>query len=212
MPGNSMEERNPRLREGTTTLRGAMVAIGSREYWRQRSSYPEDWATRAIIAGRLVSPGSRVLDIGCGPHMALAKHLPGGCTYTAADLTEWSEEVRRVDVDADLFPAGEFDCIVLLGVIEYLARPQNVFRYARTTATAMVVSYTHPVGIPALEPRRQSGWINAYSESEFAAIAAEGNWHIARSEIFHLSPITRHIVHALVQMARDGHVERATSS
>ena len=101
-----------------------MIAIGSREYWRDPASYPDDWQLRAAQAALFVEPVVSVLDIGCGAGMTLRKYLPGGCVYIPADLVKWAPEVRHVDVDAGIFPEGEFDYVILLGVIEYLNRPE----------------------------------------------------------------------------------------
>src|SRR5882672_9895661 len=87
----------------------AMAEVGSREYWRNPSHYPEDWHSRSVLAATLIEPGSRLLDLGCGPAMALKHHLARGCSYTGADLSLWEPEVQFADIDAGVFPAGKFD-------------------------------------------------------------------------------------------------------
>jgi 2-polyprenyl-3-methyl-5-hydroxy-6-metoxy-1,4-benzoquinol methylase len=175
-----------------------MVRIGSRDYWRDRQSHPEDWRLRSMQAARFVSPGAVVLDIGCGPHMALRHYLPTGCDYIPADIHQWTPEVRHVDVDANTFPGGMFDCVVLLGVLEYLTKPELAFAFARNRATAMVVSYCHPTKSD-LQQRDKAGWINAFSMDDLSNLAAENRWRIARSETFRVSPHTRQMVHQLFQ-------------
>lgn len=171
------------------------MKVGSREHWRQRDSYPQDWEARAVQAARFIAPGSIVLDIGCGPHMALRQHLPPGCLYRPADLYQWTPQVRHADIDANIFPDGTFDCVVLLGVIEYLTKPQLAFRFAQGCASAMVISYCYPLAPD--HSREQAGWVNAFSSDEFRALAADHGWKICRSETFGRSKGVHQMIHAL---------------
>jgi hypothetical protein len=173
-----------------------MASIGSREYWRDPKSYPQDWESRAVQAARFVPTDSIVLDLGCGPHMALRRHLPINCPYVPADLYPWNPEVCHVDIDANIFPTGTFGCVVLLGVIEYLTRPQLAFRFAQGCALTMIISYCHPL-TGDREPRRQAGWINAYSQEELGGLVSEYGWRIAHSQTFHRSVQTHQMIHAL---------------
>jgi methyltransferase family protein len=173
-----------------------MARVGSREHWRDPNSYPQDWESRAVQAARFIQPGSSVLDIGCGPHMALRRHLPADCAYYSADLYQWTAQVRHVDIDANIFPDGSFDCVVLLGVIEYLARPQLAFRFAQGCASAMVISYCYPLTADP-RPRDGAGWVNAFSPEEIGNLAAENGWNITRTETFGRAAETHQVIHAL---------------
>jgi hypothetical protein len=175
-----------------------LVRIGSRDYWRDRQSYPDDWQARSAQAARFISPGAVVLDIGCGPHMALRHYVPAGCSYIPADIYQWAPEVRPVDVDANVFPEGMFDCVVLLGVLEFLTKPELAFAFARNCATAMVVSYCHPA-TSDLESRQVNGWINAFSMEDFRKLAAESRWQVARSEQFRVQPRTHQMIYQLLR-------------
>jgi hypothetical protein len=152
-----------------------------------------------VQAARFIPPGAAVLDIGCGPHMALRHYLPAGCRYIPADMQQWTPDVRHVDVDADTFPDGTYDCVVLLGVLEYLKRPELAFAFAQRCAPAMVVSYCHPA-TSDLRWRDEMGWINAFSLEELRELVAESNWRMARSDTFKLSPQTRQLIHLLLRV------------
>jgi hypothetical protein len=175
----------------------ANVRVGSREYWQDPSSYAQDWELRSVQAARFVEPGVSVLDIGCGPRMALRQHLPRSCVYIPADLFTWTSEVRHVDIDADSFPGGEFGCAILLGVIEYLKRPDLVFRFAKAHARSMIVSYCHPRTAANLLERDKVGWVNAFSMEALASLAARENLHISHSEMFRELASTRQMIHVL---------------
>jgi hypothetical protein len=129
--------------------------------------------------------------------MALRRYLPAGCSYIPADIHRWTPEVRHVDVDANAFPDGTFDCIVLLGVLEYLTKPELAFAFARSRARTMVVSYCHPTTAD-FQSRDEVGWLNAFSTEQLAELAAQSRWRIARSETFRASPQTRQMVYQLL--------------
>jgi hypothetical protein len=173
------------------------MRVGSREYWQDPASYPQDWELRSVQAARFVEPGVSVLDIGCGPHMALRQHLPRNCVYVPADLFAWTSEVRHIDVDADRFPVGEFGCAMLLGVIEYLRSPDLVFRFAKRHTRSMVVSYCHPRAAANSPERERVGWVNSFTIEALTNLAARESLHILHSEMFRESGTTRQMIHVL---------------
>jgi hypothetical protein len=179
-----------------------MTAVGSREYWQDAASYPEDWASRSERAARFVRPGQSVLEIGCGPRMSLRNYLPTGCIYLPADLFKWNHEVQHVDVDAGIFPYGEFDCVVLLGVIEYLHKPELVFSFAKEHASSMIISYCYPTIGGGIIERRKLGWVSSFSREALAHLVTQGNWRIERSDTFLASELTHQMIHLLAP--RDG--------
>jgi hypothetical protein len=179
-----------------------MVVVGSREFWRDRESYEENWQSRSAQAASFIAPDSTVLDIGCGPHMTLRNYLARGCTYIPADLYQWTPEVRRVDVDNDIFPSGKFDFVVLLGVIEYLTKAELVFAFAREHAASMVVSYCHPKGTDA-QRGDGLGWVNAFSVEDFRNLLAKSEWRMARSETFRQSAHVHQMIHWLLPIGKE---------
>jgi hypothetical protein len=130
--------------------------------------------------------------------MALRDYLPDGCSYIPADIHQWTPDVRHVDVDANTFPEGVFDFVVLLGVLEFLTEPELAFAFARRRATAMVVSYCHPT-TSDIQSRDINGWVNAFSMDDFCKLAAESRWQIARSETFRVQPRTRQMIYQLLR-------------
>lgn len=128
--------------------------------------------------------------------MALQRYLPDGCVYCPADLYQWTPAVRHVDIDANVFPDGTFDCVVLLGVIEYLTKPELAFHFGRERASAMVISYCYPVTADH-RSRASAGWINAFSPEGLGAQMANNGWDILRSETFGRSVDTHQVIHAL---------------
>ena len=94
---------------------------------------------RARAAVTLIEPGSSVLDVGCGP-MLLRQHLPEGCTYAGYDFEPISDEVGFVDLDKRQFPEGQWDYIVLLGVLSWIKEQEWTLEAARKVAGKLVIT------------------------------------------------------------------------
>lgn len=149
-----------------------------REKWRDPTSFNPAWADRARLAAQFITPGSSVLDVGCGPLMSLRELLPEGCTYTGADLRQWSPAVVPIDLDAGEFPSGPFDVVAMLGVVGYLRDPALALRSARKSASRLIVSFAHPTMFGARQSREAKGWINHHSPSEWRVVMRDTGWTI----------------------------------
>jgi hypothetical protein len=86
-----------------------------------------------------VSPGSSVLDLGCGEGL-LRQFLPIGCTWKGYDLRPLGRDIEQIDLDAGEFPVGRYDCIVLLGVLAWLKEPAAALVRARGATNCVIIS------------------------------------------------------------------------
>lgn len=163
-------------------------ALKSRERWLHMDSYKTGWGRRAEIAARFIPPGSSVIDIGCG-RMQLRDHLPHGCSYTAADLKRWTDEVIEIDIDQGRMPHGRYDYAVMLGVIEHVHSPEQALAWARANCTGLVTSYLH-----AVTPRPDHK--NGFSERELADLLHRTGWRIEKSAIYKHNWKAKHVVYA----------------
>jgi|APCry1669188910_1035180.scaffolds.fasta_scaffold14455_2 glycosyltransferase involved in cell wall biosynthesis len=113
---------------------------------------------------RHVRPGSRVLDLGCaGGYVGMLLKKELGCKVTGVDCFPLAPGNRLDEfVDHDLnrgvpdIDFGQFDCILLLDVIEHLTRPEQFVRSLRKALEqhpeTMVITSTGNIGffIPRL--------------------------------------------------------------
>jgi 2-polyprenyl-3-methyl-5-hydroxy-6-metoxy-1,4-benzoquinol methylase len=125
------------LRYHPEALDGAPADGAGQTAYREKfdSTSPHALAARD---DRLVPPRSRVLDVGCatgylGGHLTEAK----GCTVVGVDVLEQGQVDRRlagyhrIDLDTEperllaLLRREQFDRVLLLDVIEHLARPEQ---------------------------------------------------------------------------------------
>ena len=157
----------------------AIASAPDRERWGNPASYKTDWSERARLAAPLIPQGARVLEIGAGTG-SLKKLIHDRCEYVGADLQPLDSETRALDLDSDPLPDERYDCIVALGVFEYLHRPHDVLAKIAAATRHVVVSYccALPTAPDVAEVRTQRGWVNHFSEAEFMAIFALQRFHL----------------------------------
>lgn len=97
--------------------------------------------TMALAA---VPPGSRVLDIGCGPGLFDEQLARKGCRVTGVDqfppvrpqafekFLLWDESGPFPDVDV-----RRFDYVLLLDIVEHLKHPEALLQHLRSTARSL---------------------------------------------------------------------------
>lgn len=142
--------------------------------WAPLENLATQWDARAEMAARLIPPGQRVLDVGAGA-MALKALLAEGCRYTPADVVSRCEGCFVADLNKGEFPAGEYDWVTLLGVLEYVHDVTGALRRAAAVAPNLVVTYCTDVGGDPL-PRRGMGWVNDLSREAFEAALRAAGW------------------------------------
>ena len=140
------------------------------------------WRWRAKRAAALIDPGSSVLDIGCG-EMDLLPLLPPGCRYTGADVVKRTGETVVADLEAGEFPDGQYDTVVMLGVLEYLPNVRWVLDRARSAAPEMVLSYCTAMPGASLSMRQAKGWVNHFTEDDLLVLLTEAGWSVAEQEV-----------------------------
>jgi hypothetical protein len=165
-------------------------------YWGNREHYSPSWEGRNHAAAALVSPGSTVLDLGCG-RMSLRRYLPSGCRYFPADLPKWSNEVIAVDLEAGEYPSGRYDYVVLLGVLECLTNPAAVLAATADHTSTLIAGYSHPGPQSNLPRRRNALWINDLNEDDLRLMFHAAGWAIRSVHVYKSTPTEREVIYVL---------------
>ncbi|MCG6948941.1 MAG: bifunctional glycosyltransferase/class I SAM-dependent methyltransferase [Acidobacteria bacterium] len=98
--------------------------------YQDKTTIPYSSHAMALEEVRLAGPG-RVLDLGSGPGFVAAKCAEDGIGVTAVDreppLPGIDLEFFPADLDRDRLPVdpGDFDCVLLLDLIEHLRDPEG---------------------------------------------------------------------------------------
>src|SRR5436189_2123003 len=114
--------------------------------------------------------GKKVLDIGCGAGVDLARFARGGAIVTGVDLSRSAIELARANFDqqgirGDLrvedgeqlpFPASSFDLVYGYGVVQYTANPQRLVDECRRVLA--------PGGRAIFQVYNRVSWLNALSK------------------------------------------------
>ncbi len=142
------------------------MAVARRETdfarWEDPAQLDPAWEERVRQAARLIPPGARVVDLGCGA-MLLERRLPAGCSYVPCDLVRRDERTVICDLNRGQLPDfRDATHIALLGVLEYIFEPDSLLRKLRRAGLPLILSYspwerTRRLDRPAL------GWVNELS-------------------------------------------------
>lgn len=130
----------------------------SKAVYGQHSGLLSPWVDSMRIkrVARHLTPGDRVLDIGCGSALLLSA-LPPGCKYVGVDRNEQAMNENRkrfsdvkfvaADVIGERFPFSdeEFDAVVMAAFIEHVDETRHLFREScRVLKKSGVVLATTP--------------------------------------------------------------------
>jgi FkbM family methyltransferase len=166
---------DPEVRTATTAMLIERKATDAAR-WADFGGMRDGADARAALAAGLIAAGSSVLDIGAGV-MALRGALPPGCTYTPADLLPFDPSTLVVDLNDGGFPAGSYDVLVILDIVEFVHEPLGLLEKARTTAPRLIASY-RPANGAAPGKRRSLGYFNDFTVGEFEKLLERTGWHV----------------------------------
>jgi hypothetical protein len=148
--------------------------------WANPSQLEPTWEARAIFAKDFITAGAKVMDIGCGA-MKLERHLPFGCSYVPCDLVARDDRTVVADLNETGIPekhVTEADLIVMLGVWEYLYKPDEIFSAFAKTGKPILCSYCARELTAHLD-RGALGWVNDFSLPEFLELARSNGYRLA---------------------------------
>ena len=114
--------------------------------------------------------GHRVVEVGCGAGVDLARFAKGGAEVTGVDLAPSAIDLARANFEqqglrgefhvADgeqlPFPDASFDLVYAHGVVQYTAHPQQLVNECRRVLT--------PGGEAVLQVYNRISWLNALSK------------------------------------------------
>jgi hypothetical protein len=169
-----VEER----RRWTKLLIAARSTDGAR--WADPANLEAGSHERAERAAAHIAEGSHILDLGAGL-MKLRDAAPPGIRYTPADLILRDPAGLVVDLNSGDFPAGTFDGIVMLEVLEYMHDPQGVLARARSAAPRLILSYRSHRGGDTGE-RRAEGIFNDFTREEILSLLEAADWKPVATE------------------------------
>jgi len=109
------------------------------EHWSATAAYGQEVGT--LLTALDLHPGSRILDVGCGPGAAMAELRRRGVTPVGLDIyPAWAQLCRqrpvvRADASRLPFADGCMDVVLLVHVVAHLERPEaglsEIFRVLR---------------------------------------------------------------------------------
>ena len=166
--------------------------------WSDANQLEVTWEFRCEIAAKFITSDSRILDVGCGA-MTLERFLPFNCIYKPCDLIARDTRTIVCDLNKEQLPKIELqnsDIVTLLGVIEYLYQPKELFAQIAEAKKSIIVSYCVTDLQPDTEIRRSLGWVNDFSKETFLSMLETAGFSIIETKaidsfqfLFILKPI-----------------------
>lgn len=144
--------------------------------WSEPANLKSAWKSRAKIVAALIAPGSVVLDLGCGA-MDLEAELAADCVYLPADLVARDARTIIIDLNTGRLPNATADVVTMLGVLEYVHQPDNLFRSLARRWSRVVLSY-NPADLDNERDRHSHGWFNALRSAELVTLAARHGYRL----------------------------------
>jgi SAM-dependent methyltransferase len=131
---------------------------------------------RFRAAYRHIRPGSRVCDLGCGLEAAFLEYAADRIVHGVGvdDQVEEGTRGRWQCVHADIraplpLPAGQFDHVVMLAVLEHLVAPEFVLREAHRVLApggSLILTWPSSMVDPILGILRGLRFVSAEMESD----------------------------------------------
>jgi hypothetical protein len=168
----------------TKALRAARATDVER--WRDPANFEASWHQVAEHAGRLVPPGSRVLDLGAGLE-TLARFLPADCRYTPSDVVSLSSRTVVADLNREEFPAGEFDVIAALLLLEFIHDVPRLLTEMRRRAPLAIVTYCVRTA-EDIEARLERGFVSDFTRNELVLLCQKTGWQVIIAERLSVGP------------------------
>ena len=152
--------------------------------WNNAASLSPDWAARAQFVSRLLPPGLRVLDIGCGG-MDVERFVSPK-EYIPVDIAARDKRTTVIDLNARPLPEDLLsrpDVVVALGVFEYIVDVDRVLEAVARAGKPFLFTYCvveRNVGAD----RRADDWINDFTEADLTAKARAAGFEIVQRLVF----------------------------
>jgi mannosyltransferase OCH1-like enzyme len=144
----------------------AQLELPDVKRWGDIESYPEGWNPRAHLAADMIEDGVKLLEIGVGAGY-FKSITEDRVLYTGVDLAPVIPEVHEFNLESDELPEAHYDCIVALGVLEYVHDLPRAVSLLTAGAGTLVLSYCFAEpGFQSEDHRLGLGWVNGLQEGE----------------------------------------------
>jgi hypothetical protein len=151
----------------------AQLELPDVKRWGDIENYPQGWNPRAHLAADMIDDGVKLLEIGVGAGY-LKSITEGRVRYAGVDLAPVIPEVGEFNLESDELPESHYDCIVALGVLEYVHDLQRAVALLAAGSDTLVLSYCFAeLGFGGEDHRLALGWVNGLSEDELFTLFAQ---------------------------------------
>jgi hypothetical protein len=146
--------------------------------WKSLASeYTDSWSLRAQRAAQMIGHQSSVVDLGCGM-MTLENFLQPTTVYIPADVVRRDDRTKVVDLNKQDLPDFGAECLVGLGLIEYIFDVPKLLLRMSDCYSNVLLSYNSIDNYPNQDERTGHAWVNHFSIVEIESMLTENGFRI----------------------------------
>lgn len=137
----------------------------------------DSWSLRAKRAAQLIGSQASVVDLGCGM-MTLEGFLNPTALYIPVDVVRRDERTLLVDLNKEDLPDFAADCLVGLGLLEYIFDVPKLLKRISTRYDTVLLSYSSVDNCPNRDERAGHAWLNHFSIAEMESMFLANGFRI----------------------------------
>jgi hypothetical protein len=168
-------------RKVNSAVKSSLTKTADVQRWSVEQNLSADWDLRAEQVCQWIPKDSAVIDIGCG-RMAVEKFACPS-KYIPVDIVARDDRTIVVDLNKESIPIErirEANFATLLGVLEYLERPEEILTTLASNGIPAICTY-QLADFTNQETRSQNGWFNSYKALDFALLLHQCGYRIIQS-------------------------------
>lgn len=157
--------------------------------WEKEENLYKEWDSRTIMIAGLIPEKSSILEFGAA-RLVLRDHIPDNCDYQPSDIVDRGENTIVCDLNHK-FPvlSTHYTHVVFSGVLEYIFDIDNLLKELKQHCDVIIASYSTTDKISDYVTRRQSGWVNHFSNEDIVSLFNKNGFTLKSSHSWTLQTI-----------------------
>jgi hypothetical protein len=150
--------------------------------WENIEYFDESWKARISKMTNYISPGSSVLDLGCGK-MWTREFIPADCIYIPVDYVRRDDHTIVCDFNKNEFPGSKADFAFVSGCLEYVKDYEWFIKQIANSSKKCILSYCTLEKFPDIKERENLTWVNNLKRDDVVKLFENNNFKLFNEDI-----------------------------